>query len=96
MNVILVTRCGGRKIIKIQANDPPPGIQMELDLPDPYPEMKRRFSYVGEHKITNTPIYLEDAPCLSDLEQYVAALEKKISEINSGDTLKLTAPDQTD
>ena len=62
MIVTLVTRCDCRKTIEIDATEPPPGIQVALDLPEGCPETNRRFSYVGDHKIHQTPCYLEDSP----------------------------------
>lgn len=62
MNVVLVTRCGCRQTTQISANEPPPGIQMELDVPKDHEQVIRRFSYVGDHQLHQTPMYLEDLP----------------------------------
>lgn len=61
MIVILVTRCGCRKTQEIQASEAPPGIVLELDVPAEYPgKSDRRFSYVGDDRVSSVPVYLED------------------------------------
>ena len=62
MNIVLVTRCGCRSTQSIEASEAPPGIQMELDVPEGYPQTIRRFSFVGNHQIHDLPVYLEDLP----------------------------------
>ena len=57
-NVILVTRCGCKKIEKIQATELPQAIQVKLDAPQGY----RRFSYVGESQVDGSAVYQEDLP----------------------------------
>lgn len=60
--VILVTRCGCRKIEQIQASQLPQAIQVELDTPEGYPKTIRRFSYVGENRVDGNAVYQEDLP----------------------------------
>ena len=78
-NIILVTRCGCRKIEKIQASVIPQAIQIELDVPEGYPQTVRRFTYVGENRVDGNAVYQEDLPAIDVIEGEVLEAKKEES-----------------
>lgn len=79
MKVILQSRCGCSKVEQIAATEAPEFIQVNLMIPDGWPQETRRFKYVGDSQVDGSAVYMEQIDKIPEGYEF---LDGKLVEVS--------------